>query len=293
MLFKISSHAKIAQCHNLLDGKTLGCQWRVVDDEREDKRYVHFAKQLEQRESFKVFTLKSSMHPTLLIVENIYRIRFISDDISLSLRMFVSKKCAYICVCVCLCVYVSVFTVLVNVCAHHPYWDVAALPAMSGTASLRVAAGENDDDEIKILRPAEGAAAISLAAVRIDLFQHLTFNHDKTVGKLIVLQDIRHQSPLILSGAPRCMNTNRLSRQPSHPLLPFLCLLSLFPSLSPFFSDSPLALYKYSVLSCFFAHHSLIAYSCPNLFFPSLLVLSPCFSAPLKKLTTKPVLLYL
>lgn len=162
-------------------------------------------------------------------------------------------------VCLCLCLYqrsvpmrVCVFTVLVNVCAHHPYWDVAALSAMSGTASLRVAAGENDDDEIKILRPAEGAAAISLAAVRIDLFQHLTFNHDKTVGKLIVLQDIRHQSPLILSGAPRCMNTNRLSRQPSHPLLPFLCLLSLFPSSSPFFSESFLALYKYSLRSCFF-----------------------------------------
>lgn len=99
---------------------------------------------------------------------------------------------------------------------------------MSGTASLRVAAGENDDDEIKILRLAEGAAAISLAAVRIDLFQHLTFNHDKTVGKLIVLQDIRHQSPLILSGAPRRMNTNRLSRQPSHPLVPSLLLLSFF-----------------------------------------------------------------
>lgn len=99
---------------------------------------------------------------------------------------------------------------------------------MSGTASLRVAAGENDDDEIKILRLAEGAAAISLAAVRIDLFQHLTFNHDKTVGKLIVLQDIRHQSPLILSGAPRRMNTNRLSRQPSHPLVPSLFLLSFF-----------------------------------------------------------------
>lgn len=116
------------------------------------------------------------------------------------------------------------------VCArvHHACWDVAALSAMSGTASSRVAAGENDDDEIKILRPAEGAAAISLAGVRIDLFQHLTFNHDKTVGKLIVLQDIRHQSPLILSGAPRRMNTNRLSRQPSHPLLPSLFLLSLF-----------------------------------------------------------------
>lgn len=105
---------------------------------------------------------------------------------------------------------------------------MAALSAMSGTASLRVAAGENDDDEIKILRLAEGAAAISLAAVRIDLFQHLTFNHDKTVGKLIVLQDIRHQSPLILSGAPRRMNTNRLSRQPSHPLVPSLFLLSFF-----------------------------------------------------------------
>lgn len=46
--------------------------------------------------------------------------------------------------------------------------DEAALSAMSGTASLRVAAGENDDDEIKILHPAEGAATISLAAVRID-----------------------------------------------------------------------------------------------------------------------------
>ena len=155
--------------------------------------------------------------------------------------------------CVCVCVCVSVFTVQfmcgcarvsVCVCVHHACWDVAALSAMSGTASSRVAAGENDDDEIKILRPAEGAAAISLAAVRIDLFQHLTFNHDKTVGKLIVLQDIRHQSPLILSGAPRRMNTNRLSRQPSHPLLPSLFLLSFFPSLSLLFSDSPLALYK-------------------------------------------------
>lgn len=114
---------------------------------------------------------------------------------------------------------------------HRPCWDVAALSAMSGTASSRVAAGENDDDEIKILRPTEGAAAISLAAVRIDLFQHLTFNHDKTVGKLIVLQDIRHQSPLILSGAPRRMNTNCLSRQLPHPLLPSLFLPSLFPLL--------------------------------------------------------------
>lgn len=94
-----------------------------------------------------------------------------------------------------------------------------------------MAAGENDDDEIKILRPTEGAAAIPLAAVRIDLFQHLTFNHDKTVGKLIVLQDIRHQSPLILSGAPRRMNTNCLSRQLPHPLLPPLFLPSLFPLL--------------------------------------------------------------
>lgn len=34
---------------------------------------------------------------------------------------------------------------------------------------------------------------------RSDLFQHLTFNHDKTVGKLIVLRDIKHQTPLILS----------------------------------------------------------------------------------------------
>lgn len=123
-----------------------------------------------------------------------------------------------------------------SVCAcARACWDVAALSAMSGTASSRVAAGENDDDEIKILRPAEGAAAISLAAVRIDLFQHLTFNHDKTVGKLIVLQDIRHQSPLILSGAPRRMNTNRLSRQPSHPLLPSLFLLSLSSLIPPLF----------------------------------------------------------
>lgn len=106
--------------------------------------------------------------------------------------------------------------------------DAAALSAMSGTASWRVAAGENDDDEIKILHPTEGAAAISLAAVRIDLFQHLTFNHDKTVGKLIVLQDIRHQSPLILSGAPRRMNTNCLSRQLPHPRLPSLLLLPHF-----------------------------------------------------------------
>lgn len=122
-----------------------------------------------------------------------------------------------------------IFTVLFKcVCVHSACWDVAALSAMSETASSRVAAGENDDDEIKILRPAEGAAAISLAAVRIDLFQHLTFNHDKTVGKLIVLQDIRHQSPLILSGAPRRMNTNRLSRQASHPLLFSFFLLSFF-----------------------------------------------------------------
>lgn len=123
--------------------------------------------------------------------------------------------------------HVCVFTELmcVFVCVHHACRDVAALSAMSWTASSRVAGGENDDDEIKILRLAEGAAAISLAAVRIDLFQHLTFNHDKTVGKLIVLQDIRHQSPLILSGAPRRMNTNRLSRQSSHPVLPFFLFL--------------------------------------------------------------------
>lgn len=136
---------------------------------------------------------------------------------------------------------------------------MAALSAMSGTASLRVAAGENDDDEIKILRLAEGAAAISLAAVRIDLFQHLTFNHDKTVGKLIVLQDIRHQSPLILSGAPRRMNTNRLSRQPSHPLVPSLLLLSFFSSsfLSPCFCSlqilSALLFLYFFGLKCFFS----------------------------------------
>lgn len=120
----------------------------------------------------------------------------------------------------------SSFSVFVYLCVYQACRDVAALSAMSWTASSRVAGGENDDDEIKILRLAEGAAAISLAAVRIDLFQHLTFNHDKTVGKLIVLQDIRHQSPLILSGAPRCMNTNRLSRQSSHPMLPFFLFLS-------------------------------------------------------------------
>lgn len=154
------------------------------------------------------------------------------------------------------------------VCVRLACWDVAALSAMSGTASSRVAAGENDDDEIKILRPAEGAAAISLAAVRIDLFQHLTFNHDKTVGKLIVLQDIRHQSPLILSGAPRRMNTNRLSRQPSHPLLPSLFLLS-------FFSLIPLLLFW--LFSCslqifsalLFLYFLSLRISRPNLFFSS------------------------
>lgn len=145
---------------------------------------------------------------------------------------------------------------------------------MSGTASLRVAAGENDDDEIKILRLAEGAAAISLAAVRIDLFQHLTFNHDKTVGKLIVLQDIRHQSPLILSGAPRRMNTNRLSRQPSHPLVPSLLLLSFFLLLS---YPPAFALYKYSLLCCFFT------FSVSNVFFP----LSVCVGFILQSLPTK------
>lgn len=143
---------------------------------------------------------------------------------------------------------------LMCVHAHHPCWDVAAFSAMSGTASLRVAAGENDDDEIKILCLAEGAAAISLAAVSIDLFQHLTFNHDKTVGKLIVLQDIRHQSPLILSGAPRCMNTNRLSRQSSHLLLSSFTLFFL-----PYASSFFLTLL---FLCCFFAFPPLLAYLC-------------------------------
>lgn len=163
----------------------------------------------------------------------------------------------------CVCVF-SVLSVCVCVCAcaYHACWDMAALSAMSGTASSRVAAGENDDDEIKILRPAEGAAAISLAAVRIDLFQHLTFNHDKTVGKLIVLQDIRHQSPLILSGAPHRMNTNRLSRQPSHPLLPSLFRPSFFlPYPSSFL---PLPLLFTNIL---FAFPTLIAYFCPKSFF--------------------------
>lgn len=181
-------------------------------------------------------------------------------------------------------------------------WDVAALSAMSGTASWRVAAGENDDDEIKIPRPAEGAAAISLAAVRIDLFQHLTFNHDKTVGKLIVLQDIRHQSPLILSGAPRRMNTNRLSRQPSHPSLPsstpsppsslFFHLRLLTCSL-----QIPAALLFLSFPPILLLHYLLI--SGPNLFFSFLSPLSSLcrflshrlFLA--KKLTTKPMLFYL
>lgn len=149
-------------------------------------------------------------------------------------------------------------------------WDVAALSAMSGTASWRVAGGENDDDEIKIPRPAEGAAAISLAAVRIDLFQHLTFNHDKTVGKLIVLQDIRHQSPLILSGAPRRMNTNRLSRQPSHPSLPSS---SPSPPSSLFFLSRLLACslqIPCTLLFLCFLPISLLLYlliSVPNIFF--------------------------
>lgn len=150
-------------------------------------------------------------------------------------------------------------------------WDVAALSAMSGTASSRVAAGENDDDEIKIPRPAEGAAAISLAAVRIDLFQHLTFNHDKTVGKLIVLQDIRHQSPLILSGAPRRMNTNRLSRQPSHPSLPSS---SPSPPSSLFFLSRLLACSLQIPCALLFLcfppvslPRSLLAYFCPKSFF--------------------------
>lgn len=156
--------------------------------------------------------------------------------------------------------------VCVYACAR-ACWDVAALSAMSGTASSRVAAGENDDDEIKILRPAEGAAAISLAAVRIDLFQHLTFNHDKTVGKLIVLQDIRHQSPLILSGAPRRMNTNRLSRQPSHPLLPSLFLLSLSSLIPPLFRLLTCSLQiSYALLFLRFPL-SLVAYFCPKIFF--------------------------
>lgn len=167
-------------------------------------------------------------------------------DWSSSLNMWIYKSVWPVCV----------FTVLFNcvclffVSVYHGCRYVAALSAMSWTASLRVAAGENDDDEIKILRLAEGAAAISLAAVRIDLFQHLTFNHDKTVGKLIVLQDIRHQSPLILSGAPRRMNTNRLSRQPSHPSLPSLFFLS-FSSLSRFFFyDFHSALSSNSSLCC-------------------------------------------
>lgn len=147
---------------------------------------------------------------------------------------------------------------------QHACRDATALSAMSGTASSRVAAEENDDDEIKILRLAEGAAAISLAAVRIDLFQHLTFNHDKTVGKLIVLQDIRHQSPLILSGAPRRMNTNRLSRQPSYPFLPSLFLFLFFCSCF-FFSE-----YFFLLLCCyvFFPYQNIFfSFICFILFF--------------------------
>lgn len=153
--------------------------------------------------------------------------------------MCVFYVCVYVCVFyLCVCVY------LMFVCVQcYQAGGMRWLSAMSGKASSGVAAGENDDDEIKILRPAEGAAEIPLAAVRIDLFQHLTFNHDKTVGKLIVLQDIRHQSPLILSGALCCMNTNRPSRQKPHPPLLSLSLslaLSLVPapsfSLSTFLS---------------------------------------------------------
>lgn len=65
----------------------------------------------------------------------------------------------------------------------------------------------NDDGKIKI-QLQQKVAVLQLAAQCIDLFQHLTFNHDKTVGKLIVLQDIRHQSLLILSGVGCSMNTN-------------------------------------------------------------------------------------
>lgn len=202
-------------------------------------------------------------------------------------RVLMHWTCSCVSVC-CMFVYSLGFWC---VCVHYACWDVAALSAMSGTASLRVAAGENDDDEIKILRPAEGAAAISLAAVRIDLFQHLTFNHDKTVGKLIVLQDIRHQSPLILSGAPRCMNTNRLSRQPSHPLLPSLFLLSflsLIPRLFWLFSWS-LQIFSALLFLYFPISHCLF-----------LSQISPLVSGgfisqslPTKKLTTKLVLFYL
>lgn len=175
---------------------------------------------------------------TSSIDETVYRLGFcMRSNFCSSLRVCIEAGCVYLCVMSSHILFVDVLRMCAH--AHHPRWDVAAFSAMSGTASLRVAAGENDDDEIKILCLAEGAAAISLAAVSIDLFQHLTFNHDKTVGKLIVLQDIRHQSPLILSGAPRCMNTNRLSRQPSHLLLSSHFLHSHFPSLCLlFFPDS-------------------------------------------------------
>jgi len=168
---------------------------------------------------------------------------FEHESSSQNMRVHKRACCVYVLAALFKCVCVSVYV-------YHACRDMAALSAMSGTASSRVAAGENDDDEIKILRLAEGAAAISLAAVRIDLFQHLTFNHDKTVGKLIVLQDIRHQSPLILSGAPRRMNTNRLSRQPSHPSLPSLFLFFFLPQPSSFLT--PILLFTKALLFLYF-----------------------------------------
>lgn len=65
----------------------------------------------------------------------------------------------------------------------------------SGCAGAR----EGPEGELKFCSRPRFLGSSSPREHRSDLFQHLTFNHDKTVGKLIVLRDIKHQTPLILS----------------------------------------------------------------------------------------------
>lgn len=65
----------------------------------------------------------------------------------------------------------------------------------SGCAGAR----EGLEGELKFCSRPRFLGSSSPHEHRSDLFQHLTFNHDKTVGKLIVLRDIKHQTPLILS----------------------------------------------------------------------------------------------